>query len=164
MKIFKKLINNICTIFNLPRFSEPPKIKVSKCKTLEIVPTKEYKKVMNEYIKNIKLEDLKVYINGKEIKGDDQMNKETIMGEEAFNELINGLEYIERLTKYGRKNIKYHVQKLQQENKKQKEVIDKAIEYITENVYENDNGCGGYWWEITDKYKLLDILNEVSDE
>lgn len=80
------------------------------------------------------------------------MNKETIMGEEAFNELINGLEYIERLTEYGRKNIKYHVQKLQQENKKQKEVIGKTIEYIQENT------C----WELRTS-KVLDILKEVSE-
>ncbi len=43
--------------------------------------------------------------------------KENIMSKEAFNELIDGLEYVESLTEYGRKNIKYHVQKLQQENK-----------------------------------------------
>mgnify|MGYP004620117789 FL=1 len=71
MKIFKKLINNICTIFNLPRFSELPRIKVPKCKIPEIVPTEEYIKFMNEYLKNIKPEDLKVYINGKEMKDDD---------------------------------------------------------------------------------------------
>lgn len=35
---------------------------------------------------------------------------------------------------------------------------DKAIEYINENVYENDNGCGGYWWEINDKDEILKIL------
>ncbi len=71
MKIFKKLINNICTIFNLPRFSELPRIKVPKCKIPEIVSTEEYIKFMNEYLKNIKPEDLKVYINGKEMKDDD---------------------------------------------------------------------------------------------
>lgn len=71
MRIFKKLINNICTIFNLPRFSELPRIKVPKCKIPEIVPTEEYIKFMNEYLKNIKPEDLKVYINGKEMKDDD---------------------------------------------------------------------------------------------
>ncbi len=48
--------------------------------------------------------------------------------------------------------------KLQQENKQLKEVIDKAIEYINENVYEDDNGCGDYWWEIANKGELLKIL------
>ena len=55
--------------------------------------------------------------------------------------------------------------KLQQENKQLKEVIDKAIEYINENVYEDDNGCGDYWWEIANKGELLKILEnkEVSE-
>lgn len=52
---------------------------------------------------------------------------------------------------------------LEQEVKKQKEVIDKAIEYIKSNIYEEDNGCGDYWWEIADKDELLDILKEVSE-
>lgn len=55
---------------------------------------------------------------------------------------------------------------LQQQCKKQKEVIDRAIEYINQNVYEDDNGCGEHWWEITDKDELshkkyeLENLNE----
>lgn len=52
---------------------------------------------------------------------------------------------------------------LEQEVKKQKEVIDKAIEYIKSNIYEEDNGCGDYWWGIADKDELLDILKEVSE-
>ncbi len=49
--------------------------------------------------------------------------------------------------------------------KKQKEVINNAIEYIKNNVYEEDNGCGDYWWEIADKDELLKILQdkEVSE-
>lgn len=50
---------------------------------------------------------------------------------------------------------------LKRQIKKQKEVINKAIKYINENVFLDDNGCGGYWWEIADKDKLLDILKEV---
>lgn len=53
---------------------------------------------------------------------------------------------------------------LREKVKKQKEVIDKAIEYINQNVYEDDNGCGEHWWEITDKDELLHILKEVSNE
>ena len=45
----------------------------------------------------------------------------------------------------------YYVNQLQQENKKLKEVIDKAICYIQENT------C----WELRTS-KLLDILKEVS--
>lgn len=45
------------------------------------------------------------------------MSEEEIMSEEAFNELIDNLEIIEKLTPYGRKAIKYWVNKLQKENK-----------------------------------------------
>lgn len=55
------------------------------------------------------------------------------------------------------------IKDLEQQCKKQKEVIDRAIEYINQNVYEDDNGCGERWWEITDKDELLDILKEVSE-
>ena len=57
-----------------------------------------------------------------------------------------------------KRDLQRHIQILKNKNKKQKEVIDKAIEYINENVYEDDNGCGYHWWEITDKDELLDIL------
>lgn len=63
------------------------------------------------------------------------MNKE-LMSEEAFNELIDGLEYVERLTEYGRRNIKYYVQKLQQENK-----------ILKENVENNDKTVDNINWE-----------------
>lgn len=44
--------------------------------------------------------------------------KQEIMSEEAFNELIDDLEIVEKLTLYGRKNIKYYFKKLQEENEK----------------------------------------------
>lgn len=50
---------------------------------------------------------------------------------------------------------------LKKKIEKQKEVINRAIEYINENVFLDDNGCGDYWWEIADRDKLLDILKEV---
>lgn len=76
------------------------------------------------------------------------MDKEEIMSEEAFKELIDNLEIIEKLTPYGRKSIKYWVTKLQRENediklrkdnqekrfKKYKENIDKQHEEIYENL------------------------------
>lgn len=63
--------------------------------------------------------------------------KENIMSEEAFYELINGLEVVERLTMYGRKNIKYHVKKLQQENKKLNGAIQTYDILLKSNVEEN---------------------------
>ena len=64
------------------------------------------------------------------------MNEEIIMSREAFEELVNGFEFIERLTKYGRINIKYHIQKLQEENKQLKEIHDKAINFIKNHIQE----------------------------
>ena len=49
---------------------------------------------------------------------------------------------------------------LQQKNEQQKEIIDRAKKFIYENVYEEDNGCGDYWWEIADKDEILKILEE----
>lgn len=63
------------------------------------------------------------------------MNK-SIMSGEAFNELIDGFEYVGNLTDYGRKNIKYHVQKLQQENK-----------ILRENAEHNDKVVDKVNWE-----------------
>lgn len=54
----------------------------------------------------------------------------SMMSEEAFNELIDGFEYLGNLTDYGRKNIKYHVQKLQQENQQLKDKWDKLKKFI----------------------------------
>lgn len=56
-------------------------------------------------------------------KGFDKMKK-FMMSEEAFDELINGFEYVGNLTKYGKENIKYHVQRLQQKNKNLEQALD----------------------------------------
>lgn len=63
------------------------------------------------------------------------------------------------------KAIFNYIDYLENKCKKQKEIIDEAIEYIKNNVYEEDNGCGNYWWEIADKDELLKILEnkEVSE-
>lgn len=53
------------------------------------------------------------------------MNEDKIMSVEAFNEIIDCFEIVGSLTEYGRKSIKYHVKKLQQENKKLKEKLER---------------------------------------
>lgn len=73
-----------------------------------------------------------------------------MMSEEAFNEIVDGFEYIRTLTEWGSKNIKQHIQRLQQENEKQKEIIDKANKKLN-NMF--DNG---------DDNKILDDLLELS--
>ncbi len=67
MKLFKKIICKIWNIFNLPRFSQVSKVKIPKYKFPKIVPTNEYKKNMKKYLKDIDFNDIKIYINGKEI-------------------------------------------------------------------------------------------------
>ena len=66
--------------------------------------------------------------------------------------------------------ITHAIRELQQENKKYKEVIDKAIEYI--NKYESikayyeyidEDGYDEYNYDEDFKKELLDILKEVSE-
>lgn len=106
--------------------------------------------------------------------------KENIMSKETFNILIDGFEYVNNLTDYGRKNIKYHVQKLQQENKqlneeytrvqkmykdtfrdyqKQKEAVDKIYELIKQHI-RKDEFLELNEWQTRD---LLNLLKEVSE-
>lgn len=67
MKLFKKIICKIWDIFNLPRFSQVSKVKTPKCKISEIVPTNEFKKNIEKYLKDIDFNDVKIYINSKEV-------------------------------------------------------------------------------------------------
>ncbi len=94
------------------------------------------------------------------------MNNENYISEEAFEELVNGLEFIERFTLYGRKSLKYHIKRLQEENQQLKQqleqrdnIINKAREYVKEeDLYEVDFNLR----DVTDKYTkkdLLEILN-----
>lgn len=85
-----------------------------------------------------------------------KMSKE--MSEEAFNEIVDGFEYIRTLTEWGSKNIKQHIQRLQQENKYQKEIIDKIYELIKQHI-RKDEFLELNEWQTRD---LLDLLKEVS--
>lgn len=85
-----------------------------------------------------------------------KMSKE--MSEEAFNEIVDGFEYIRTLTEWGSKNIKQHIQRLQQENKHQKEVIDKVYELIKQHI-RKDGFLELNEWQTRD---LLKLLKEVS--
>lgn len=84
---------------------------------------------------------------------------------------MKGKKYLEdlmsnkRLLEEHKNEISEYVKGLEQQYRKQKEIIDRARKYINENTYKEDNGCGGYWWEIADKDELLKILEdkEVSE-
>lgn len=79
------------------------------------------------------------------------------MSEEAFNEIVDGFEYIRTLTEWGSKNIKQHIQRLQQENKYQKEVIDNIKKCFDDGHFEDGCDC-----LIIEKY-IDSYLKEVSE-
>ena len=87
------------------------------------------------------------------------MNKEEILG--AFSLVNNPIVLSEEEVKDVQKAIK----KLQQENQKYKEVIDKAIEYINDNLTISSILDGKKYYTINnysfDYKELLDILKEV---
>ena len=89
------------------------------------------------------------------------MNKEEILG--AFSLVNNPIVLSEEEVKDVQKAIK----KLQQENQKYKEIIDKAIEYINDNLTISSILDGEKYYTINnysfDYKELLDILNEVSE-
>lgn len=78
--------------------------------------------------------------------------KENIMSEEAFNELIDGFEYVNNLTDYGRKNIKYHVQKLQQENRQLNEEYTK-VQKMYEDTFRDYQQLKDNWDKLKEDLK-----------
>ena len=66
------------------------------------------------------------------LNGVDKENnlEKDIMSEEAFNELIDNFEVVEKLTMFSRKSIKYYVKKMQAEREKYKKRIQELEEYI----------------------------------
>ena len=90
------------------------------------------------------------------------MNNENYISEEAFEELVNGLDFIERFTLYGRKSLKYHIKRLQEENQQLKQqleqrdnIINKTREYIKTHQ-RKDEFLDLNEWQTRD---LLEILN-----
>lgn len=82
--------------------------------------------------------------------------KNKIMSEEAFNELIENIEVVSQLTMYGRKNIKYYVNKLQKENLQLKDTINKAKEYCDFGIKEWITDDGFVEEVLKDVLKILD--------
>ena len=73
------------------------------------------------------------------------MNNENYISEEAFEKLVNGLEYIERFTLYGRKGLKYHIKRLQEENKQLKEQQKEFIDYLEKEIVDSRAGSSQYY-------------------
>ncbi len=94
------------------------------------------------------------------------MNNPKFMSRETFNELIDNIEILEKITLYGRQNIKYHVQLLQQENQKYKETFDKIrnhceIEINASNHYLKNHKSQKELCHKVAHQRILKILNEV---
>ena len=108
--------------------------------------SEEEKEDYLKYIENYTLNDLA-----------DEFNTQNfiIKDKDKFNEI---------LLYYHFKEVD-EIEQLQQENKKYKEVIDKAIEYINDNLIISSILDGKKYYTINDysfDYKeLLNILNEV---
>lgn len=105
-------------------------------------------------------------MSNEEVSFDFKMTEEN---KKALNELLNAKKLKHYLLETKDKEkldlVEYKdYQDLEEQNQKYKEVIDKAINYIEENVYKEENGCGDYWWEIADKKELLDILRGEINE
>ena len=99
------------------------------------------------------------------------MNNKNYISEEAFEELVNGLDFIGSFTLYGRKSLKYHIKRLQEENQQLKQqleqrdnIINKTREYIKTHQ-RKDEFLELNEWQTRD---LLEILNidkgEMKDE
>ena len=112
------------------------------------------------------------------------MNNENYISEEVFEELVNGLDFIERLTLYGRKSLKYHIKRLQEENQKLKlqycertdcsgrignskkvEQLQTENEQLKENNLAMQEEMARTWAKLQQKEdiinKAIDILKEV---
>ena len=70
------------------------------------------------------------------------MNNNDYISEEGFNILVDGIEFIDRFTLYGKKSLKYHIKRLQDENKQLKEqlqnkqdIINGILDYIDSNKF-----------------------------
>lgn len=90
------------------------------------------------------------------------MNNKNYISEEAFEELVNGLDFIGSFTLYGRKSLKYHIKRLQEENQQLKQqleqrdnIINKTREYIKTHQ-RKDEFLDLNEWQTRD---LLEILN-----
>lgn len=80
------------------------------------------------------------------------MNNENYISEEAFEELVNGLEYIESFTLYGRKGLKYHIKRLQEENQQ-----------LKENNLAMQEEMARTWAELQQKDNIINKANKKID-
>lgn len=88
----------------------------------------------------------------------------TIMSEEAFNEIVEGFEHIRTLTECGSKNIKYHIQKLQQENGRLKQALNEIEKIILKATTDEETGKDLGYSDKIPYYDLLEIIQKTKGE
>ena len=90
--------------------------------------------------------------------------KKFVMSQEAFNELINGFEYVGNLTEYGKENIKYHVQILQQKNKKLEQALDEIEKIILKATTDEETGKDLGYSDSIPYDDLLEIIQKAKGD
>lgn len=88
----------------------------------------------------------------------------TIMSEEVFNEIVEGFEHIRALTEWGSKNIKYHIQKLQQENGRLKQAFNEIEKIILKATTDGETGKDLGYSDKTSYDDLLEIIQKAKGE
>ena len=88
----------------------------------------------------------------------------TIMSEEAFNEIVEGFEHIRTLTEWGSKNIKYHIQKLQQENGRLKQALNEIEKIILKATTDEETGKDLGYSDKIPYDDLLEIIQKAKED
>ena len=88
----------------------------------------------------------------------------TIMSEEAFNEIVEGFEHIRNLTEWGSNNIKYHIQKLQQENGRLKQALNEIEKIILKATTDEETGKDLGYSDKIPYYDLLEIIQKAKGD
>ena len=71
------------------------------------------------------------------------MNNEEYISYDDFNKIVDMIEYIDSFSKYGRKNLKHHIRKLQQDLENCKAVADTNLE-LAEHYHDIINKITNY--------------------
>ena len=88
------------------------------------------------------------------------MNNENYINEETFEELVNGFEFIESFTLYGRKCLKYHIKRLQEENKQLKEQLQQK----EENNQAMQEEMARTWAKLEQKENIINKTKDVIEK
>lgn len=80
------------------------------------------------------------------------------------NDIIE--KYKQELTNIQKRNARQRkaLERSEKVKKLLQERIDKAIEYIEQNIVKDDNGCGVWWYALPDYTPLDELLSILKGE